>query len=284
MFNYRAFKLACTLIFLLILSTACGQSSSPVGPTPQTFSPSPTIELQAAVLTTPTGPSTAPTLVALPTQPPPTPTVTATPIIYTIESGDTLLGIAIQQGVSLAELQLANPDLRPELLQIGQPVIIPPPEEGEESSQVAATPLPVPLEIRGVGYYRTPVNGLWYLGEVFNNTQTAVQNVRVAVTLIDAKGASSTLDSWVARSLIPPGETAPFGVLFSIHNNGPENATQVSILVTLYDKQNRVTGFIQEAIPEPLEPGDQRSFDIHISPASPFTTHHTVVAGARRGE
>lgn len=57
--------------------------------------------------------------------PPPTPTPTPTPVIYIVQSGDTLLGIAIQFGVDVDTLAARNGIEVPEHLQTGQKLIIP---------------------------------------------------------------------------------------------------------------------------------------------------------------
>jgi LysM repeat protein len=76
----------------------------------------------------------APTAVIAPSEPPASITVpaavTTTPealphLIHTVQEGDTLLGVAIQYGLSLEELQAANPGAVPELLQIGEMLTVP---------------------------------------------------------------------------------------------------------------------------------------------------------------
>jgi LysM repeat protein len=57
--------------------------------------------------------------------PPPTPTPTPTPVFYIVQSGDTLLGIAIQYGVDVDTLAARNGIEVPEQLQTGQKLIIP---------------------------------------------------------------------------------------------------------------------------------------------------------------
>jgi LysM repeat protein len=57
--------------------------------------------------------------------PPPTPTPTPTPMIYVVQSGDTLMGIALQFGVEMDTLAARNGIEKPELLQTGQELIIP---------------------------------------------------------------------------------------------------------------------------------------------------------------
>ena len=57
--------------------------------------------------------------------PPPTPTPTPTPMIYIVQSGDTLLGIALEFGVDVDILAARNGIEVPENLRTGQKLIIP---------------------------------------------------------------------------------------------------------------------------------------------------------------
>jgi len=100
------------------------------------------------------------TVMPTPTEVPPTPTVTPTllptpsptPTTYVVQSGDTLSAIAIRFNVSLEELQRANNIADPNLIHVGQRLVIPGP-----TPVASPTPLPTPtpqtppqLEIVGV--------------------------------------------------------------------------------------------------------------------------------------
>jgi hypothetical protein len=88
---------------------------------------------------TPTNPVTA-ELAAAPITP--TAEAAAAPVqtgavTYTVQAGDTLFGIALDQGVTLEELLANNPGVKAELLQLGQELIIKP-----GTTTAAATPDP----------------------------------------------------------------------------------------------------------------------------------------------
>ncbi|MDO8673941.1 MAG: LysM peptidoglycan-binding domain-containing protein [Dehalococcoidia bacterium] len=68
-------------------------------------------------------PTAVPPTAVPPTVVPPTPTPGV--LRYTIQVGDTLLGIAIRFGVTVEALQAANGNLDPTLLQVGKSLIIP---------------------------------------------------------------------------------------------------------------------------------------------------------------
>lgn len=73
----------------------------------------------------------------------PAPTETPTPVIHVVQSGDTLLAIAAQYGVSVRDLQAANGIEDPTRLQIGQQLIIPVSGYVPPGSDVAGTGTPI---------------------------------------------------------------------------------------------------------------------------------------------
>lgn len=194
----------------LVLLAGCGDVELV---TPDTTPPA-GLQPIGAPSATPGGFATAPFA------PPPatdTPGPTPTPVVYIIQAGDTLGGIAAAYGVSVQALQAANGIDNPLLLQIGQRIIIP---TGEEPVQAAGglllpTPTPLPFAVRGVGFYETPVGSLWCLGEVINTTTFSLTNMLVQVALYDAAGNYLVNgDAFVVADILPPSERAPFGILF----------------------------------------------------------------------
>ena len=144
-----------------------------------------------------------------------TPTPTPTPIIYIVQAGDNLLGIARQYGVTVEALQEANAITDPRLLQIGQELVIPREEEGL-ANQPTPTPTPLPFQIANVGFYETPVGSLWCLGEVINNTGASIEQVQVAVSLYDAEGEMvATGSTFTEFDIIPNEGKMPFALLFT---------------------------------------------------------------------
>jgi LysM repeat protein len=211
-------RLWACLLGLLFLLPSCGRA---VTTTVTASLPSPSPPAAPTNLLSPVALPTAvtsPTPIPRPTSTPipsTTPEPTPTPIIYIIKGGDTLLGVAIQHGISLDAIRLTNPGLRPELLQIGQQVIIPPPTEEDRPAGSLPSPTPIPLTIGGSAWYTTPTGGLWFLGEVINETEAPVENVRLGVTVYGQDGEIlAELDNWAAADIVAPGETAPFGILF----------------------------------------------------------------------
>jgi hypothetical protein len=83
-------------------------------------------------------------------------------------------------------------------------------------SGLLPTPTPQPVQVQNAAFYKTPVGSLWGLGEVANTTNITLTNVQVKVTLFDASGDPVTEDdTFAAADLVPPGTSAPFGLLFT---------------------------------------------------------------------
>jgi LysM repeat protein len=158
-----------------------------------------------------------------------TPSPTPTPVVHVVEQGDTLLGIALEYGVTVDALVQVNGLDLSQYLHIGQTLVIP---LGEEEladmgivipvgNMILATPTPLPLEIVGVALYQTPVGGLWCMGEVVNTTGGPVTNLQVQVTLVAHDGTPllSSVALAAADYLAPSGR-APFAVLFKTPPTG----------------------------------------------------------------
>jgi LysM repeat protein len=200
------------LIFLPIITiaiAACGQVIT-LTPTP-TPAPTPTVALDliaATVLPTSTPAPYTP-------EPTPTPTVTSTPVVHTIQTGESLLSIASQYGVSVAALQDANGILDPRLLQIGQQLVIPRPEEVAEDAVGTPTPTPLPVAVENIYFSETTIGGVWVLGETVNTSGVPLEQVRVLVSLLDEDDQElAQADGMIALDLLDINERAPFAILF----------------------------------------------------------------------
>ncbi|MFO7540790.1 MAG: FxLYD domain-containing protein [Chloroflexota bacterium] len=209
--TYAALRTIVYFIALLFVTVAC-RGVEPAGEQPSPPTPSPTAELGVSFMT-----RAAPQAMVVQTTPTPlpspTPTPLPTPILYEIEAGDTLLGIAIQQRTTVDEIRTRNPDVRPELLQIGQIIELPPPATAV-AQQLASTPIPLQVRVEQIDAYLTPIGSLWLLGEVVNEGEAAAENVQVEVWLTAADGTPLTaVTGWVAAAVIPAGATAPFAIM-----------------------------------------------------------------------
>jgi LysM repeat protein len=251
-------------------------------------------------------------------------------VFYVIQEGDTLLGVAARYGISLDAIRLANPDLKPELLQIGQQLTIPPLTGDNQPLGPMPVSTPIPLTIGNTAWYTTPTGGLWFVGEVVNETDFSVENVRLGVTVYDRDGSvAAQSDGWAAADVLATGEKAPFGMLFgpevaematydayllssepvtrdgfwntdltitesaggledqvyrlsgTVRNDGDVEANEVTLVVTLYDSNGRITGFLQERLDESLPAGSETAFVLWLAPVGPGSEQHLVAVSGR---
>jgi LysM repeat protein len=160
-------------------------------------------------------PPSAPVLVLTP-GPWPTPTEppTPTPVVYTIVGGDTLLAIAIDHNTTTEQILALNPGIRPELLQIGQQIILPPPML--EAGLAPGDTEPIEVEIVGLSTYQSPSGGTWILGEVVNQGAVTLENVQIEIRPPAEQGQEATaLRAWLVLAVLPAGARSPFGMQIS---------------------------------------------------------------------
>lgn len=159
-----------SLIFLALLA-ACGPRGAVTEPPQPSPTPSPVLTPYHTPTWTP-----RPTL---PLEPLPTPTwPTPTPWVHVIREGDTLLGIALQYGVSLEALQAANPGVDPGFLRVGATLVIP---LSQENPAGLPTPTPVPLPWQDLACYPQADGGAWCFVAVRNTTETPLESLSALV-------------------------------------------------------------------------------------------------------
>jgi murein DD-endopeptidase MepM/ murein hydrolase activator NlpD len=193
-------KVGIWLLVGLFLVSACSPTSSDVTPTVS-------VELQPFATFTPSPTPSAPYLVT-----PGAPLPTATPFVYNVVSGDTLLGIALKFGISLEDLMAANPGVQPSVLPDGQELHIPSSAQNQSSQP---TPTPVPLDVTQVRCYPTAEQGLWCFALVHNSYPDSLENLSAQISLLDEEG--KTLVSQTAISplnILPPGQAIPLMAFF----------------------------------------------------------------------
>ncbi len=245
------------LAVAVALLTACGQVVTP----PPTGVPPSAVALAESSPRPATQPTGTPLLL-----PPPdaaTPTITPTPVVHTVQQGDTLQAIAFDYGVSVDALQRANGIENPQLLQIGHQLVIPLREERDETTLdlLLPTPTPQPVRVQGTAFFATPVGSLWGLGEVANTTGTTLTNVQIKVTLFDDGGEMvAETDTFAAADLIPPGERSPFGVLFT---SPPDWDSYQMTIVRADDAGALADAYIPISVTEANGRPRQSQFEVH---------------------
>jgi len=200
------------VVSLALLSGGCGQVIT--RPAPTVSLPTPTATATRA-LPTATLPATLTPVPATP-EPTLTPTPEPTPILHTLQAGDTLIGLAGAYGVTVQAIQEANGITDPRGLQVGQQIIIPTdPESRLDAGQPTPEPTPVPMTISPLSFWEQP-DALWALGQVTLPGPEAQEGVVVQVDLLDSDGAIIASDSVpIQNDVLLPGESAAFGLHFS---------------------------------------------------------------------
>jgi LysM repeat protein len=202
------------LIFALFISVwivGCSITADTAPTASSTESPRITLTLRlpasATPITTPTFPAS--TLTNLPQ----TPETSLTPVVYVVESGDTLLGIALEYGVDLEVLRQANGNLDPRSLQIGQEIIIP--THSGTALAAPTTPTPLALSLDPPTCYEISTLSLLCLGQIVNTLDQPVERAAVAVQLLRADRTLLT-EKWAIteQTIILPGQAAPYRMLF----------------------------------------------------------------------
>ena len=77
------------------------------------------------------------------------------------------------------------------------------------------TPTPMPLQIVGLAFYRTPVGSLWCMGEVLNERDEFLELVQLRITLYNVDGERvDEAEGFTATDVVPGLGRAPFALLF----------------------------------------------------------------------
>ncbi|RPI91657.1 MAG: LysM peptidoglycan-binding domain-containing protein [Chloroflexi bacterium] len=190
------FSLLSSFFFLL---TACAPQGIDSAPSSSTLVP---------FVTSTRGPSQTPEGLVAAETPFPSPT----PFTYTVEQGDTISSIALKFGVSMDDLQAANPEIPANSMSIGQVIRIP---SHPDNPSGEPTPTPAPFTIQQVECYPTANGGMWCFVLVRNDFADFLENVSAQVTLVGSD--NTTLDSQTALlplNVLPSNTSLPLAVFF----------------------------------------------------------------------
>ena len=136
-----------------------------------------------------------------------------TPFTYTVQTGDTISSIALKFGVSMDDLQAANPEISPNAMSVGQVLNIP---SSPDNPSGEPTPTPVPFTIQQIECYPTADKGMWCFVLVHNDFPEFMENVSAQVTLVDANNATlASQTALLPLNILPPDTSLPLTVFFS---------------------------------------------------------------------
>jgi LysM repeat protein len=136
-----------------------------------------------------------------------------TPFTYTVKRGDTISSIALEFGVSMDDLQAANPEISPNAMSVGQVLKIP---SNPENPSGEPTPTPVPFTIQQIECYSTADQGMWCFVLVHNDFSDFMENISAQVTLVDSNHATvATQTALLPLNVLSPNTSLPLAVFFS---------------------------------------------------------------------
>jgi LysM repeat protein len=143
------------------------------------------------------------------------PTATVTPRSYTIRLGDTFSSIALNYGVTINDLILANPDLDPNALVVGQVVSVPAPRAQAGSTSGNPTPTAIPLALASPDCYPSLEGGVWCFLLVRNDNAGPVENMTAVIHVAGISTGEVYSQTAVAPlDLIPAGGSLPLVAYF----------------------------------------------------------------------
>lgn len=171
-------------------------------------------------------PATPSVTISLPTEQPLLPT--PTPFKHSVQSGDTLYGIALQYNISLDRLVSANPGVNSNNLAIGTELVIP---FAEDDDLVVPTPTPYPIPVTDPVCYPARTRGAWCILMAENDQDIVLENITVAINIYDRSLA--LVNSYAAippLNYIFPDQSFPLAVF--IDTKLPESFQASSVLLT----------------------------------------------------
>jgi LysM repeat protein len=141
-----------------------------------------------------------------------TPLPSPTPFTYTVQSGDTISSIALKFGVSMDDLQAANPEISPNAMSVGQAINIP---SNPENPSGEPTPTPAAFTTQQIECYPTADKGMWCFVLAHNDFSDFMENVTAQVTLVDADNAViRSQTALLPLNILPPNTSLPLAVFF----------------------------------------------------------------------
>jgi LysM repeat protein len=144
---------------------------------------------------------------------PVTPSPTATPFLYAVKGDDTMLSIAYQFGISLEELQGANPKVDPHFMGVGLKLIIP---IRGETVEVLSTPTPMPVQAGQPKCYPAGDGGAWCIVTLTNELQTSLENLSVWIGIYNTGGEIITSQvAFAPLNILRPGSKMPMMAYFA---------------------------------------------------------------------
>lgn len=202
--NYWGWRPLIFALFISVWVAGCSLTSEAAPTLSPTFTPQVTLTIRSRA---PVPPTSTPFIPVTATEQPGE--SESNPVSYTIRPGDTLLGIALDFGLTIEALQAANGHIDPRNLQVGQQLVIP------VQDTLPAVATVIPLQVAQPSCYETPTDSILCMGQIYNTQSYAVRRVDVRVQLLRADGLIlAERDIVIDQNTIPPGGSAPYSARF----------------------------------------------------------------------
>jgi LysM repeat protein len=141
-----------------------------------------------------------------------TPLPSPTPFTYTVQAGDSISSIALKFGVSMDDLQAANPEISPNAMSIGQVIEIP---SDPANPSGEPTPTPARFTVQQIGCYPTADKGMWCFVLIHNEFPDFMENISAQVTLVDSNKATiASQTALLPLNILPPNAALPLTLFF----------------------------------------------------------------------
>jgi LysM repeat protein len=142
-----------------------------------------------------------------------TPSPTPTPYLYTVKKDDTMLGIAFHFGITLQDLQAANPTVDPHFMSQGIQLVIP---IVGPTPEVISSPTPLPIEVEPVRCIQSGDGGAWCIVAIKNSLDANLENLSVLINLYDEQGEVLASQTAIAPlNILRSGSTMPVMAYFA---------------------------------------------------------------------
>jgi LysM repeat protein len=248
------------LLAVLMAGTLAGCATPQSSPTP-----APSVTLAPYLTNTvPPARTSGATVAPLPTAGP-----SPTPMAYLVRANDTFLAIALAYGLTREELLAANPGINPDLLSIGQQLLIPAPG-GQGTATPIPTPTPLPLRVADPRCFPSATGGLWCLVSVANTTHGPVEGLSGLLTLIDRQGNPLlTVPVYPPLNLVPADQTMVLAAYLS--PPVPEYKAAVVALtmaVSVQEAESRYANLDWSIVRSQPRP-DRQSWDMEVEVSLP---------------
>ena len=121
-------------------------------------------------------------------------------------------GIALKFGVSIEDLQAANPEVSASAMSVGTVLKIP---SNPDNPSGEPTPTAAPFTIEQIECYPTANKGMWCFVLVHNDFSDFMENVSAQVTLVDSNNATvASQTALLPLNILPPNTSLPLSVFF----------------------------------------------------------------------